>query len=89
VNIKFKNDRPYADPEAAARKLIEIANSVEAVQAGRIYIEKINWPFLSELGGTPKEYEAGLLYAIERGWLWLHESGTYVKFTQAGAELFA
>jgi hypothetical protein len=28
-------------------------------------------------------------FAIERGWLWLHESGTYVKFTQAGAEVFA
>jgi hypothetical protein len=27
--------------------------------------------------------------AIRRGWLLLHESGTYVKFTQAGAELFA
>jgi len=27
--------------------------------------------------------------AIERGWLVMHESGTYVKFTQAGAELFA
>jgi hypothetical protein len=27
--------------------------------------------------------------AIERGWLAMHESGTYVKFTQAGAELFA
>jgi hypothetical protein len=30
--MKFATDRPYADPEAAARKLIEIANSVEAVQ---------------------------------------------------------
>jgi hypothetical protein len=27
--------------------------------------------------------------AIERGWLWMHESGTYVKFTPAGADLFA
>jgi hypothetical protein len=27
--------------------------------------------------------------AIERGWIEMHESGTYVKFTQAGAELFA
>jgi hypothetical protein len=27
--------------------------------------------------------------AIERGWLWKHESGTYVKLTQAGADLFA
>jgi hypothetical protein len=27
--------------------------------------------------------------SIERGWLVLHDSGTYVKFTQAGADLFA
>jgi len=27
--------------------------------------------------------------AIERGWLVLHESGTFVRFTQAGADLFA
>jgi hypothetical protein len=27
--------------------------------------------------------------AVAKGWLWLHESGTYVKFTPAGAELFA
>ena len=40
--------RPFADPEAAARKLMEIANSIEPVQDGRIFIEDINWPFLSE-----------------------------------------
>jgi hypothetical protein len=28
-------------------------------------------------------------WRIERGWLWMHESRTYVKFTQAGADLFA
>jgi hypothetical protein len=27
--------------------------------------------------------------AIAKGWLWLHESGTYVEFTDAGAQLFA
>jgi hypothetical protein len=26
--------------------------------------------------------------AIARGLLWMHESKTYVKFTQAGAEMF-
>jgi hypothetical protein len=26
---------------------------------------------------------------IERGWQWLHESGTYLKFTDSGAALFA
>ena len=87
--MKFAEARPYAEPEEAARKLIEIANSVEAVQDGRIHIEKINGPFLFEHKGSPAEYGAGLKLAIERGWLWLHESGTYVKFTQAGAELFA
>jgi len=25
---------------------VEIANSIEAVQDGRIYIELVNWPFL-------------------------------------------
>jgi hypothetical protein len=87
--MKFTEARPYADSEAAARKLIEIANTVEAVQEGRIHIEKINGPFLYEFKGSPAEYGAGLDLAIARGWLWKHESGTYVKFTQAGAELFA
>ena len=86
--MKFANDRPYADPEIAARKLIEIANTVEAPQEGRIHIEKINGPFLFKFKGSPQEYSAGLKLAIERGRLWLHESGTYVKFTPAGAELF-
>ena len=87
--MKLTAERPYSDPEKAARKLIEIANSVEAVQDGRIYIEKINGPFLFVDKATPAEYKAGLDLAIARGWLVLHESGTYVRFTPAGAELFA
>ena len=39
-------------------------------------------------GGSP-EYGAGVKVAIERGWLEMHRSGTYVKFTPAGAKLFA
>jgi hypothetical protein len=53
------------------------------------HIEKINWPFLSELNGSPAEYGAGLKFAIDRGWLWMHESGTYVKLTESGAAPFA
>ena len=37
---------PFAAPGLAARKLSEIANGVEAVQDGRIYIERVNAPFL-------------------------------------------
>ena len=87
--MKFTADRPYSDPEKAARKLLEIANAAEAEQDGRIHIEKINAPFLFRERATPAEYSAGLKLAIERGWLVLHDSGTYVKFTQAGADLFA
>jgi hypothetical protein len=56
---------------------------------GRIHIEKINGPFLYEFKATPDEYSAGLDLAIATGWLLKHESGTYVKFTQAGADLFS
>jgi hypothetical protein len=87
--VKFAANRASADPEKAARKILEIANSVEAVQDGRIHIEKINAPFLYKERGTPAEYCAGLKFTIERGWLVLHESGTFVRFTKAGAELFA
>jgi hypothetical protein len=34
--MKFVEPRPFADPDAAARKLVEIANGIEAVQDGRI-----------------------------------------------------
>jgi hypothetical protein len=67
--------------QKAARKLIEIANSVEPAQDGRIYIELINAPFLYEAKGSPDEYLAALKQAIARGWLTLDRSGTYVKFT--------
>jgi hypothetical protein len=40
--VKFSEPRLYADPDKAARKLVEIANTIEAIQDGRIHIEKIN-----------------------------------------------
>jgi hypothetical protein len=82
------DDRPFADPDKAARKLVELANTAETIMDGRVLIELINLPFLRG-GGSPAEYRAGLDLAIAKGWLWKHESGTYVKFAQAGAELFA
>ena len=84
---KFVADRPLADPDAAARKIVEIANGVEAVQDGRIYIERVNASFLAA-GGTGDDFRAGIERAIALGWLWRHESGTYVKFTDSGAAFF-
>jgi hypothetical protein len=87
--MKFATDRPYSNPETAARKLIEIANAVETIQDGRIYIELTNAPLLFEHKASPAEYKAGLDLAMARGWLTLDRSGTYVKLTPAGAELLA
>jgi hypothetical protein len=87
--MKYASDRSYSDPEKAARRLLEHAHAFEPIQDGRIYIEKLNGPFLFGDKGTPAEYSAGLKLAIERGWLEIHDSGTYVKFTAAGTDLFA
>ena len=86
--MKYAEARPYADPEAAARRLMEIANGVEAVQ-GVIHIEKINGPMLFKDDATPAEYWAGLQFAITNGWLTYDRSGTFVTFTPTGADLFA
>jgi hypothetical protein len=40
---------------------------------------------MRQAGGSPGEYRA----AIAKGWLIQHESGTYVRFTEASAALFA
>ena len=87
--MKLTADRPYADPEKAARRLLEHAHAFEPIQDGRIYIEKLNGPFLFNDKATPAEYTAGLELAISRGWLKLHESGTFVAITQGGADMFA
>ena len=48
----------------------------------------MNAPFLAA-GGSGEDFRAGIERAIALGWLWLYESGTYVKFTDDGAALFA
>ncbi|MCG2626589.1 hypothetical protein L6654_08125 [Bradyrhizobium sp. WYCCWR 13023] len=87
--MKLMNERPYSDPEAAARKLMELAKGVEAVQDGRIHIEKINAPFLFTLKASGAEFGAGIKYAIEKGWMELHESGTYVRLLSPGDNLMS
>jgi hypothetical protein len=86
---KFIDARPYADPEAAARKIMEIAKGLGDVWDGRLFTEKLNFPMLSEFGASPGEWRAGVDRAVENGWLWAHESGTYYRFTSEGQDLFA
>jgi hypothetical protein len=86
--MKFKEDRPFATPDAAERRLLEIANAVEADHAGRLSVAVINMQFVGA-GGSYEEYSAAVKAAIAHGWLTMHPSGAYLSFTQAGAGLFA
>lgn len=51
--MKLIADRPLADPDKAAHRLLEHAHVFEIIQEGRIYSEKLNGPFLSGDKGTP------------------------------------
>jgi hypothetical protein len=86
--MKFKEERPSPTPEAAERKLLELANAVEADHAGRLSVAVINTQFRNA-GGSYEEYGSAVKAAIAHGWLTIHPSGAYLSFTQAGAELFA
>jgi hypothetical protein len=48
--MKFHEARLYADPDAAARKIVEIANGLEPYMDSRLLVERINGPFLRESG---------------------------------------
>jgi hypothetical protein len=87
--MKLATERPFANPETAGRKLVELAKSIEAVQDGRIHIEKINAPFLYKLKATGPEFAAGIKHAVEKGWLEKHESGTYVRLLLSGEDPLA
>jgi len=52
MRLKFAEPRPYADRDAAARKLVEIASTIELVQNGRIYIELVNAGFMQQHAGV-------------------------------------
>jgi len=60
--MNFIEPRPLADPDAAARKLMELANAFDPVQNGRIYIEKINGPFIYQLKAHPRSTRLVLIW---------------------------
>ena len=56
--MKFKEDRPFANPEAAMAKLLEIANGIDADHAGRISVGAITQAFL-RAGGNVNRIRRG------------------------------
>jgi hypothetical protein len=63
--MKFAADRPYSDPDVAAREPLEIANAVEAAQNGRIDIEPVNRPF-PDAGAAPAQFRAALARTVKK-----------------------
>ena len=57
--MKFVEDRPYAKPQSAAARLLEIANGID-VSEGKVDVGQVNIVFLRE-GGNPDEYRAGMM----------------------------
>jgi hypothetical protein len=58
--VKFATDRPFADPEKAARRLLEIASTVEPVQDGRLHIEKITGRSSGKAAALPSTRPASI-----------------------------
>ena len=60
--MKFVESNRFTDPDATARKLLEIANATEPAQDGRIYIELVNAAFLKGRRhgrAVPRRYPEG------------------------------
>src|SRR5260370_41492320 len=83
-NMKFKEDRPFANPEVAEQGLLELANAMEADHAGRLLDAVINKQFLPA-GGRAAEYSAAAAPPVEHAWLPMHPSRAYPSFTHEGA----
>lgn len=64
--MKFVEPRPYADPDAAARKLLDIVRtSIAESGLAWAYTGVTNTAFMRAGGGVP-EYAAGIAYGTKK-----------------------
>jgi hypothetical protein len=84
--MKFTSDRPFADPEAAFRKLLQLIlrNDIDVGQYTNV--GKVNQDFFNA-GGNVAEDSIGRDYAIGRRWFELDRSGSRIILLKAGANL--
>ena len=81
--MKFVQDRPFANPEAAARKLLELVLQQDIDVGQFTNIGKINRAFL-DAGGSVLEYVAGCGCAIDSQWFKIDPSGSRIILLDAG-----
>jgi hypothetical protein len=84
--MRYVTARPFATPEAAARKLLEIVLAKDIDVGQYAYTGATNSAFL-QAGGDVTEYIAGRDFAVAQGWFEIDRSGTRVILLRAGADL--
>jgi hypothetical protein len=80
---KYVKHRPYAEPEAAAAKLLEIAKTLR-IDEGRMSIGEWNGTFLRG-GGSVAEYTAGRDKMVADGIIQIHECGGFIMWKTSSA----
>lgn len=84
--MKYASERPLANPETAARKLLDIVRaSIAESKLPHAYTGATNAAFLSA-GGSVAEYSAGVAFAKARQWFQIERSGTRIELMPDGAE---
>ena len=84
--MKFTADRPFANPEAAARKLLDFVRaSIAESRLPHAYTGAVNSAFL-KVGGSVGEYTAGRNYAAAQKWFEIDSSGSRIILLPDGAE---
>ncbi|MEO6783683.1 MAG: hypothetical protein ABI407_19420 [Bradyrhizobium sp.] len=84
--MKFVGDRPFANPDAAARKLHDIVRASIAESGLRYaYTGATNTAF-TDAGGSVAEYSIGMRHAAAQKWFAVDRSGTRIVLLPDGAE---
>ena len=83
AHMKLTAERPFAKPEAGARKLLEIVRSANIEVGQHAYTGAVLTAFL-RAGGNMSEYSAGRNFAVARGWFEIDWSGSRIILKQGG-----
>ena len=84
--MKYFSDRPFNDPEAAARKLLDLVRtSISSSGLPCAYTGAVNLAFM-RAGGSGDEYVAGVQHATAQKWFEVDRSGTRIELLPDGSE---
>lgn len=76
--MKYKEERPFAKPEAAALELLRIVRAFIAAKndpaVKHTYAGITNAEFIQRSGASVAEWSAGISYGTEHGW-WTMDGG--------------